>query len=204
MPSLPGSLEWGKEGLKVLGTDNFQTKNWEGVKEKVCARLSKWKWLLPQLSYRGRVLVANNLVASAHWHRFNILTPPRSLIEDIQRAIVDFFWSSKLWVRAAVLYLPVAEWGQGLINIESKIASFRLRTAQRLLYNSGLDWLDTARLLLRRAGRLGYDKQLFLLQPEDVILAGLTPFYSSVLQAWHIFRFDRNTDETPGMWLFIF
>lgn len=33
MPSLPGGLEWGKEGLKVLrvflGTDNLQAKNWE-------------------------------------------------------------------------------------------------------------------------------------------------------------------------------
>ncbi len=128
-----------------------------------------------------------------------VLTPPRSLVEDIQRAIVDFFWSGKRWVQAAVLYLPVAEGGQGLINIQSKIASFRLQTAQRLLYTSGPGWLDTARLLLRRAGHLGYDKQLFLLQPEDVVLAGLTPFYSSVLQAWQTGRFARATDETPGM-----
>lgn len=42
-PSLTGGLRWGKEGLKVfgvfLGTESFQTKNWEEVKEKVCARL---------------------------------------------------------------------------------------------------------------------------------------------------------------------
>ncbi len=44
VPSLPGGLQWGEEGLKVLGvflgTEGFQAKNWEGVKEKVCARLS--------------------------------------------------------------------------------------------------------------------------------------------------------------------
>ncbi|XP_031730122.1 actin filament-associated protein 1 [Anarrhichthys ocellatus] len=38
-PSLPGGLEWGKEGLIVLGgflgTEGFQAKNWEGVKEKL-------------------------------------------------------------------------------------------------------------------------------------------------------------------------
>lgn len=71
VPSLRGGLQWGKEGLKVLGvflgTEDFQGKNREGVREKVCARLSKWKWSLPQLSYRGRVRVANNLVASALW-----------------------------------------------------------------------------------------------------------------------------------------
>ena len=40
-PSLPGGREWGKVWLAVwgvfLGTDYFQTKSWEGVKEKVCA-----------------------------------------------------------------------------------------------------------------------------------------------------------------------
>ena len=45
-----------------LGSEDFQKQKWEGVVEKVCARLSKWRWLLPQWSYRGRVLVANNLV----------------------------------------------------------------------------------------------------------------------------------------------
>ena len=57
--------------------------------ERVSARLSKWKWLLPQLSYRGRVLIVNNLVASTLWHRLIALPPPRGLIEGIQRAAVD-------------------------------------------------------------------------------------------------------------------
>ena len=65
-PSLPGGLRWGRGGMKFLGvylgSEDFQKQNWEGVVEKVCARLSKWRWLLPQLSYRGRVLVANHLV----------------------------------------------------------------------------------------------------------------------------------------------
>ncbi len=37
MPTLPGGLKLGKEGLKVLGAflgnEDFQTKNCEGVKE---------------------------------------------------------------------------------------------------------------------------------------------------------------------------
>ena len=48
---------------------------------------------------------------------------------------------------------------------------------------------------LRRAGRLGYDKHLFLLWP-------LTPFYQSVVQAWQVFTFHRKAVMTPGMWLF--
>ena len=48
----------------ILGTEVFQRKNQEAVKEKMCSWLSKRKWLLLQLLYRGRLLVANNLVAS--------------------------------------------------------------------------------------------------------------------------------------------
>lgn len=51
--SLPSWLQCGNSGLKVLGdllgNEGFQKQNWEGVMETVCAWLSKWKWLLPQL-----------------------------------------------------------------------------------------------------------------------------------------------------------
>ncbi|KAK3538148.1 hypothetical protein QTP70_032485 [Hemibagrus guttatus] len=39
-----------------------------GVVGKVLCQLSQWTWVLPQLSYRGRVLVTNNLIASLLWH----------------------------------------------------------------------------------------------------------------------------------------
>ncbi len=65
--------------------------------EKVCARLSRWKWLLPQLSYRGRALFCNNLVASSLWHKMIILESPKDLVERIQKQMVDFFWSGQHW-----------------------------------------------------------------------------------------------------------
>ncbi|KAI4883755.1 hypothetical protein NFI96_007667 [Prochilodus magdalenae] len=137
-PFLPAGLQWGREGLKYLGvflgTPLFQKKNWDGVVEKVCAKLSKWTWVLPQLSYRGRVLVANNLVASMLWHRLAVLEPPASLIKDIQMRIVNFFWSGQHWIPAPALYLPLQEGGQGLIDLSSRVKAFRLQTVQRLIH----------------------------------------------------------------------
>ncbi|KAJ3615285.1 hypothetical protein NHX12_018853, partial [Muraenolepis orangiensis] len=78
----------------------------------------------------------------------------------------------------AALYLPLADGGQGLIIIQSKIASFRLRTVSRLLYDCGPSWLNIGKLLLRSVGRFGH-KQLFLLTPEELDLSGLTPLYTS-------------------------
>jgi len=60
-------LSWKKEGFKYLGVYlgdlNTQQKNWEGVIEKIEGKLKKWKWIHSQLSFRGRVLIINNLVA---------------------------------------------------------------------------------------------------------------------------------------------
>ena len=45
---------------------------------KMCARLSKWKWLLPHC-YRGRVLIINNSVNSTLWHRLTVLPPQQTI-----------------------------------------------------------------------------------------------------------------------------
>lgn len=41
VPPFPGGLQWGRNGLKVLGvclgSTDFQEKNCEGIEEKVCA-----------------------------------------------------------------------------------------------------------------------------------------------------------------------
>ncbi len=116
---------WRRDGFKFLGvflgSGTYKEKNWEGILEKVCLRLSNWKWLIPQLSYRGRVLIVNNLVASTLWHKMAVLDPPAVVIKDIQRCLVDFFWTGQHWLRPAVLYLPLNEGGQGLIDIGCRI-----------------------------------------------------------------------------------
>ncbi len=59
-------------------------------------RLSRWSWVLPQLSYRGRVLVTNNLAASALWHKMNVMDPPESVVKELQKKLIDFFWMDSI------------------------------------------------------------------------------------------------------------
>lgn len=67
-------------------------------------------------------------------HKMMVLEPPEDLVGRIQKQLVDFFWSGQHWLRAAVLYLPTQEGGQGLVDIGSRVKAFRLQTIQRLLY----------------------------------------------------------------------
>lgn len=84
---LPGSLQLGRSGKYFFGREENKS-----LMEKVSARLSRWHWLLPQLSYRGRVLVCNNLVASSLWHKMAVLELPEELVASIQKLLVTFFF----------------------------------------------------------------------------------------------------------------
>ncbi len=59
-----------------------------------------------------------------------------------------------------MLYLPRQEGGQGLINIRARLRTFRMQTAQRLLYRVDVSWAEVACALLRRAGNMGLDRHL--------------------------------------------
>lgn len=205
LPKLPNNIQWGTLGLKYLGVylgqEEYKKKNWEGLVEKVCARLSSWKWLLPQLSYRGRVLIANNLIASMLWHKMMVVDPPVILIQEIQKRLVNFFWSGQHWLRAAVLYLPVQEGGQGLIDIRARLTVFRLQAIQRLLYQQQHGWMELTCALLRKAGRMGLDKQLFTMTLKRTSLGGLNSFYLNIMDLWQMISVSREWSK-PGPWLF--
>ncbi len=128
--------------------------------------------------------MANNLAASTLWHKVIVLEPPSDLICNIQRKIVDFFWSGEHWTRAAVLYLPIHEGGQGLVDVKSRIASFRMQTVQKLLYQGELSWIQMACAFLQKVESFGLDKHLFLLELDGLRLDNLPSFYKSTLQAW--------------------
>ncbi|KAL7872592.1 hypothetical protein SRHO_G00075750 [Serrasalmus rhombeus] len=100
-----------------------------------------------------------------------------------------------------VLYLPTHEGGQGLIDLESRVAAFRLKAAQRLLYHSDLCWKETAHALLGKAGSMGLDQHLFLLSADELDLSGLEDFYASALKAWKLLKATHEGGIEPTGWM---
>lgn len=130
-----------------------------------------------------------------------IFEPPEGLVRGIQQRLVDFFWSGHHWLKAAVLYLPRQEGGQGLIDIRSRLKAFRIQTAQRLLYRVNVSWTEVACALLRRAGNMGLDRHLFLMDINKLNLSGLSLFYRSLLTSWMLLDFSRGTSNTHKLWM---
>nr|BAC82605.1 pol-like protein [Tetraodon nigroviridis] len=206
LPVLPQSLCWKRDGFKYLGVflgdEDTEKKNWEDIPGKVEGKLNKWRWLKSQMSYRGRVLVVNNLVASMLWHRLACLQPPPGLLDQIQKKIVDFFWDKKHWVPQGVLFLPREEGGQGLIHVASRTATFRLQFVQRFLTGpADLVWRETASCLFRRVSNLGLDAALFLIDSKSLKVNGLPPFYQSVLKSWALFKNTLQKSSNSLFWL---
>lgn len=178
LPKLPSGMIWKKEGFKYLGVYlgdlNTQQKNWEGVFEKIEGKLKKWKWLHSQLSFRGRVLIVNNLVASTLWHKLSCVDPPVGLLSRLQTILVNFFWDSLHWVPQSVLFLPKEEGGQGLVHLPSRHATFRLQFIQKFLTGPvDLVWRKVAKINLHTVDGLGLDAALFLMDVKQLRLAGL-------------------------------
>ncbi|KAL7839945.1 hypothetical protein SRHO_G00266030 [Serrasalmus rhombeus] len=84
------------EDLPQLDEQHKQEKDFPLTSDEVTKAVS---WL----SVGDRLLVANNLITSALWHKFTVLNPPGQLIHNIQKALVNFFWNGQHWLRAAVL-----------------------------------------------------------------------------------------------------
>ncbi|KAL2076997.1 hypothetical protein ACEWY4_027414 [Coilia grayii] len=200
-PSLPDGLSWTRKGIKYLGVylgdETWLQKNFEGAVEKVKGRLNKWKFLFNKLSYRGRVLIINNLAASSLWHRLACVDPPAQLLSKIQSILVDFFWDSLHWVPQSVLYLPKEEGGQGLVHLQSRTAAFRLQFVQRLLsgpVDSG--WKSVACSILQTVGQGGMDKTLFLMNPNALNFNGLPVFYRNLFKVWSLLTVHRQSTNS--------
>lgn len=201
---LPPGLVWKKGGFKYLGfflgDEVTVQKNWEGIIEKVKGRLEKWKWLIPNMSYRGRTLVINNLIASSLWHKLTCLDPPLCLLAEIQAILVNFFWDKLHWVPQSILFLPKEEGRQGLIHLQSRTAAFRLQFLQRLLSGSiTSSWKVVACKILQNFGNLKLDRNLFFLDLSKLNISGMPIFYRNVL--WGMFKVQREGHFKSLYWL---
>lgn len=205
-PTLPEGLCWSRWGIRYLGVflgdESVLQKSLDGMLQKVRGRLDKWKWLLPNMSFRGRTLIVNNLVASLLWHRLACTDPPAKLLAEIQAIFVDFFWDKLHWIPQSMLYLPKDEGGQGLIHLQSRIAIFWLHFIQRFLDGPvNVSWRAISGIIPQTVGSFALDRSLFLMDPKSLNLSQLPPFYRNLYKVWSFFHIQNTENFHSIYWL---
>lgn len=60
--------------------------------------------------------------------------PAIGLLPNLQREMVNLFWDNLHWIPQSVLFSPRDEGGQGLVDLVSRGAAYRLQVIQRLLF----------------------------------------------------------------------
>ena len=203
---LPGGLVWKRGGIKYLGvfvgSKDYMKKNWENTLEIVEGRVRKWRWIFPKLSYKGRVLVLNNLVSSMLWHRLTCVDPPPDLLPKVQAILVNAFWDKLHWLPQSILYLQKEDGGHGLMHLASRRATFRLEFIKRFLTGpKDLVWKPLACSISRRVGEYGLDATLFLLDLSPCVFNNIPDFYRSVFNVWTLFKKERIVCPALLYWL---
>ena len=120
-------FNWNSEGLPFLGvhlgnTHFYTQQNWKKCKDKLSKTLSKWKYLSYSLSFKGKVLIANQLAASKVNHILAALSPPDNILNELQRMLVDFVWSYKRHLlKQQLLFLKPDRGGLGLVCLQARM-----------------------------------------------------------------------------------
>ncbi|KAK3529400.1 hypothetical protein QTP70_031142, partial [Hemibagrus guttatus] len=93
------------------------------------------------------------------------------------------------------------EGGQGVVQLSSRAAAFRLQFIQRLLTGPrDLVWRAAASGLLHTVKGLGLDRALFLMDTKKLDISGFPMFYRGLFKIWNVFK-KQNKGCRSVHWL---
>ena len=155
-------------------------QNLEHKIDKINATIAAWHHR--SLSIKGRAIIINALLTSTLWYNATNLYFPSWAIDNIERAIYNFFWDNKCpLVSHDILSLPLTEDCFNIPRIATKIHALRLNTLRRLLEPESAHWKSFTAYFLRLTNMpLGKLTLSLAYTPEH-----LPPYRRDLLLAWH-------------------
>lgn len=188
----PIGFRWSSDGGKFLGVmlgneTAFTAKGFAKLEENLTLNIRHWRHRAAAMSLRGRVLVANQFLAPRLWYMFQVVPPPKELVNKLQGMLANFVWAGRRhWVRLRDLCIPVCLGGLGLIHIASKIELFRILFANRfILQLEDHPCHVMTRYFIGNIRGLGLSWQIFFVSnigPSHI--KKTTSFLATVFKAW--------------------
>ena len=202
-PDQPLGFKWNNEGLVFLGvhlgnSNTYVQRNWSMCRERMEKCLSRWKRFSYSMSLKGRVLIANQLVASKLLHVFATLSPPETLIDELQEKLTHFVWAGKRhWLKKNILYSDQDRGGLGLTCLRARIFTSRFNLLRKFLSkphdNPCFHFIS---YYFRQYRNLGLDFELFTTKIDPKFFPHLPTFQSELMRAW--LKIDARVTTLPS------
>ena len=171
-------------GIHLGNTNAYVQQNWQTCKEKLQTSLGRWKRLFKTLSYKGKVLICNQIAASKLLHYLAVLPPPENILDELQKTLIDFIWSGgRHWLEKSTLFLLPNKGGLGLTNLKARTFTLRFTLLRRYLQMNKHPAFHFISFYLRKYRNHNQDYHLFLSRVEPLYLHSLPRLHSEILQA---------------------
>ena len=170
--------------------------NWDVKIQKINHTIAAWRHR--DLSYKGKALVVNGLLASTLWYNATSLPMPAWAISQIEQSLYDFFWNYKRHLTTKdILSLPLKEGGFNIPRLGTKILSLRMNTLRRLLSEDKAHWKHFTSYFLRISNMHLGKMSLALDYSLQRIDRDIPGFHRELLTAWHRHRDHHVRTRSP-------
>ena len=195
-------IKWTSDKIKVLGlwvgNSDTDRENWSNKIEKFCKTLKTWS--RRDLSLRGKVVVVNQLSASALWYIASVIVMPSWVVKSLETALWQFFWGSSYFpVKKDVCRLPVNLGGQGVVDFIKQSYALKLKWIKSLLSGDlSIKWRHLAFHFLGKYAGSNLGARIFDLNLSPYGFQVLLPFYKELLATWN--SLEVRTRQEPDVW----
>lgn len=141
------------------------------------------------LELKGRVIIANSLMLSKMWYNLSVTAMPMWVEKRVKSIVLEFLWSNKPpRIAHKTLIGSQEEGGLGLMDVEQRKKSMRVRTVKKYLNGEKEEeWKVIMKHFLNKCSNLGMGDDILWMRVKKGMIKGIPDFYKEVLDAWKDF-----------------
>ncbi len=160
-------------------------------------------WRKHHLTLDTRILVIKTFLFSVFVHILNTVYISNSQLDLIQKLLNDFLWRGWNKIKQSVMIASLSSGGMQMLHVKNVVHSLHVKWFQHLTIDKGLTW---SRMIWERVIDV-IPENLFqgLCSVPESCLAGLDPFYSSMLHSYAyvntlFYAKNPNIDLPMNLW----
>lgn len=182
----------------AVGNDDrlIERENWNELSDNCGTVLQPWKGR--KLSFKGKTLVVNALVASRLIYMATVTPVPDWVCDAYRKNVIAFFWGQgKPLISYEVLTLPVEKGGLNLFNLKQRRDALRLKIIGKIQRNNINEMLKALLVYnFNKYENMNMGFEVLKMLPDPRSLRNMPDFIREMLLAWR--KLTEGRIRPPG------